>query len=287
MFFQPFILDNLVSLCMKIMNSLVVVGLYYGFLTTLSIGPSYLFLLRARAIEEGTEKKVSATTGFIAGQLMMFISIYYAPLHLALGRPYTITVIALPYLLFQLFCKNHKHFLNYGYKYKNPNSIRNLRIPRIFFNNLIFQLLNPLFLPSSMLVRLGTIYMFRWNNKLLFLISSFVGWLISHIFLMKLIGLILFWIKENNLIRSKKYIMSELKISMSQTFIAEHHQPFLLRNCPKLKKGMQLIKKKLLKELRKRQELNEGNKDKRYLTKNLFLRKKRRRKRSYDFKNLL
>ncbi|KAF1876784.1 hypothetical protein Lal_00043714 [Lupinus albus] len=201
------------------MNSLVVVGLYYGFLTTLSIGPSYLFLLRARAIEEGTEKKVSATTGFIAGQLMMFISIYYAPLHLALGRPYTITVIALPYLLFQLFCKNHKHFLNYGYKYKNPNSIRNLRIPRIFFNNLIFQLLNPLFLPSSMLVRLGTIYMFRWNNKLLFLISSFVGWLISHIFLMKLIGLILFWIKENNLIRSKKYIMSELKISMSQTFI--------------------------------------------------------------------
>jgi hypothetical protein len=27
--------------------------------------------------EEGTEKKVSATTGFIAGQLMMFISIYY------------------------------------------------------------------------------------------------------------------------------------------------------------------------------------------------------------------
>ncbi|KAL6175952.1 hypothetical protein ACLB2K_052590 [Fragaria x ananassa] len=34
--------------------------------------------------EEGTEKKVSATTGFITGQLMMFISIYYAPLHLAL-----------------------------------------------------------------------------------------------------------------------------------------------------------------------------------------------------------
>ncbi|CAN6868433.1 unnamed protein product, partial [Brassica oleracea] len=84
---------------MKIINSVVVVGLYYGFLTTFSIGPSYLFLLRARVMdegEEGTEKKVSATTGFIAGQLMMFISIYYAPLHLALGRPHTITVLALP-----------------------------------------------------------------------------------------------------------------------------------------------------------------------------------------------
>jgi hypothetical protein len=54
---------------MKIINSVVVVGLYYGFLTTFSIGPSYLFLLRARVMEEGeegTEKKVSATTGFIA-----------------------------------------------------------------------------------------------------------------------------------------------------------------------------------------------------------------------------
>uniref|UniRef100_UPI0022FD379A product\ len=147
MIFQSFILDNLVSLCMKIINSVVVVGLYYGFLTTFSIGPSYLFLLRARVMEEETEKKVSATTGFITGQLMMFISIYYAPLHLALGRPHTITVIALPYLLFHFFGNNHKNFLNYGYK--NPNSIRNFSIQRRFFKNLLFQLLNPFFLPSS------------------------------------------------------------------------------------------------------------------------------------------
>ncbi|KAF8006030.1 hypothetical protein BT93_K0349 [Corymbia citriodora subsp. variegata] len=100
MILKSFPLGNPVSLCMKIINSVVMVGLYYGFLTTFSIGPSYLFLLRARVLEEGeegTKKKVSATTGFIAGQLMMFISIYYAPLHLALGRPHTITVLALPY----------------------------------------------------------------------------------------------------------------------------------------------------------------------------------------------
>ena len=47
-------------------------------------------------MKEGTG---AATTGFITGQLMMFISIYYAPLHLALGRPHTITVLVLPYLL--------------------------------------------------------------------------------------------------------------------------------------------------------------------------------------------
>ena len=110
MILKSFLLGNLLSLCIKIINSVVVVGLYYGFLTTFSIGPSYLFLLRARVMEEGTEKEVSATTGFITGQLMMFISIYYAPLHLALGRPHTMTVLVLPYLLFHFFWKNKKNF---------------------------------------------------------------------------------------------------------------------------------------------------------------------------------
>nr|UTT73802.1 Ycf1 [Trichosanthes dunniana] len=222
MILKSFILGNLVSLCMKIINSVVVVGLYYGFLTTFSIGPSYLFLLRARVMEEGTEKKVSATTGFITGQLMMFISIYYAPLHLALGRPHTITVLALPYLLFHFFWNNHKHFFDYGSTTRN--SMRNLSIQCVFLNNLIFQLFNHFILPSSMLVRLVNISMFRCNNKMLFVTSSFVGWLIGHILFMKWVGLILVWIQQNNsirsnvLIRSNKYLVSELRNSMARIF---------------------------------------------------------------------
>nr|QRE83972.1 Ycf1 [Humulus lupulus] len=222
MIFQSFILGNLVSLCMKIINSVVVVGLYYGFLTTFSIGPSYLFLLRARVMEEGTEKKVSATTGFITGQLMMFISIYYVPLHLALGRPHTITVLALPYLLFHFFWNNHKHFFDYGST--NRNSMRNLSIQCVFLNNLIFQLFNHFILPSSMLVRLVNIYMFRCNNKMLFVTSSFVGWLIGHILFMKWVGLVLVWIQQNNsirsnvLIRSNKYLVAELRNFMARIF---------------------------------------------------------------------
>nr|YP_009539905.1 hypothetical protein [Biscutella baetica]AYQ21908.1 hypothetical protein [Biscutella baetica] len=227
MVFQSFILGNLVSLCMKIINSVVVVGLYYGFLTTFSIGPSYLFLLRARVMdegEEGTEKKVSATTGFIAGQLMMFISIYYAPLHLALGRPHTITVLALPYLLFHFFWNNHKHFFDYGSTTRNE--MRNLRIQCVFLNNLIFQLFNHFILPSSMLARLVNIYMFRCNNKMLFVTSSFVGWLIGHILFMKWVGLVLVWIQQNDSIRSNvlirstkyKFLVSELRNSMARIF---------------------------------------------------------------------
>nr|YP_010118420.1 hypothetical chloroplast RF1 [Pilea plataniflora]QQY86034.1 hypothetical chloroplast RF1 [Pilea plataniflora] len=216
MIFQSFILGNLVSLCMKIINSVVVVGLYYGFLTTFSIGPSYLFLLRARVMEEGTEKKVSATTGFITGQLMMFISIYYVPLHLALGRPHTITVLALPYLLFHFFWNNRKHF--FDYRSTNRNSMRNLSIQCVFLNNLIFPLFNHFILPSSMLVRLVNIYMFRCNNKMLFVTSSFVGWLIGHIFFMKWVGLVLVWIQKNNSIRSNKYLVSELRNFRARIF---------------------------------------------------------------------
>nr|WAJ48870.1 Ycf1 [Boronia imlayensis] len=222
MIVQSFILGNRVSLCMKIINSVVVVGLYYGFMTTFSIGPSYLFLLRARVMEEGeegTEKKVSATTGFIAGQLMMFISIYYAPLHLALGRPHTITVLALPYLLFHFFWNNPKHFFDYG-----STTRRNLSIQCVFLNNLIFQLFNHLILTSSMLARLVNIYMFRCNNKMLFVTSSFVGWLIGHILFMKWVGLVLVWTQQKNssrsnvLIRFNKYLVSELRNSMARIF---------------------------------------------------------------------
>lgn len=216
MIFQSFLLGNLVSLCMKIINSVVVVGLYYGFLTTFSIGPSYLFLLRARVMEEGTEKKVSATTGFITGQLMMFISIYYVPLHLALGRPHTITVLALPYLLFHFFWNNRKHF--FDYRSTNRNSMRNLSIQCVFLNNLIFQLFNHFILPSSMLVRLVNIYMFRCNNKMLFVTSSFVGWLIGHILFMKWVGLVLVWIQQNNSIRSNKYLVFELRNFRARIF---------------------------------------------------------------------
>nr|QXU59005.1 hypothetical protein RF1 [Pontederia plantaginea] len=216
MIFKSFLLGNLLSLCMKIINSVVVVGLYYGFLTTFSIGPSYLFLLRARVMEEGTEKEVSATTGFITGQLLMFISIYYAPLHLALGRPHTITVLVLPYLLFHFFWNNQKNFFDYGSTTRN--SMRNLSIQCVFLNNLIFQLFNHFILPSSTLARLVNIYMFRCNNKMLFVTSSFVGWLIGHIFFMKWVGLVLLWIRQNHSIRSNKYLVSELRNSMARIF---------------------------------------------------------------------
>nr|WQT73164.1 hypothetical chloroplast RF19 [Lonicera ligustrina var. pileata] len=221
---QFFQLANLVSLCMRIINSAVVVGLYYGFLTTFSIGSSYLFLLRAHVIEEAREKKISATTGFLVGQLIMFISIYYVPLHLALGRPHTITVLVCPYLWFHFVRWNNdkkKKKKFFAYRSTTRNSMRNLSTQGLFLNHLVFQSLNPYFLPSAMLARLVNVYMFRCNNKILFVTSSFVGWLIGFILLMK--GLLV-WIQHNRFIRLKlnnyvrfnKYLPSQIKYLMSE-----------------------------------------------------------------------
>ncbi|KAI3878778.1 hypothetical protein MKX03_018907 [Papaver bracteatum] len=53
---------------------------------------------------------------------------------------------------------------------------------------------------------------------MLFVTSSFVGWLIGHILFMKWVGLVLFWIRKNNSIRSNKYLVSELRNSMARIF---------------------------------------------------------------------
>nr|YP_010581459.1 hypothetical protein RF1 [Triphyophyllum peltatum]UZT27864.1 hypothetical protein RF1 [Triphyophyllum peltatum] len=192
MILKFFLFDNLVSLCMKILNSVVVVGLYYGFLTAFSISPSYLFFLQAQ--EESTEEKVAATTGFFMGQLIMLISIYYTPLHLTLGRPHTMTILTLPYLLLN-YCRNNQEFF-FTERPIFSISMRNLNTQYIFLNNLVFQLFNHFLLPSSMVFRLVNIYMFQCNKKFLFVTSSFVGWLIVQFFFIKWLELIVVWIRR-------------------------------------------------------------------------------------------
>nr|YP_009994348.1 Ycf1 protein [Cuscuta africana]QNP08473.1 Ycf1 protein [Cuscuta africana] len=179
-------------------------------MTAFSIKPSYLFLLRALVLEKetNTNNRVAATTGFIIGQLTRFLSIYYAPLYLALGRPHTITVLALPYLFLHLLGNIEKSFFDSGSN--NRNSIRNLEITCVFLNHLILQLLNTCILPSSTLARLVSIYMFRCTNKMFFVTSSFFAWLIGQILVLNCFKLVVVWVRKNNYLRSiiRKYLVS-------------------------------------------------------------------------------
>ncbi|CAN6445086.1 unnamed protein product [Victoria cruziana] len=201
------LLGNLLLLWMNIVNSIVMVGLYYGFLTIFSM--------------EGSKKEVLATTAFIMGQFIVFISTYYPPLHLALNRPHTLTVFVILYLLFYfLFFWNNKKSL-FDDRSTHKNFIPNL-VFNVFLNNLIFQLSNHFILPSSTLTRLVDISMSPYKNKILFVTSSFFGWLIGHMLLMKCTGLVLSWpwekMRSNAFFRSNKYLMSKWRNFVSQIF---------------------------------------------------------------------
>jgi hypothetical protein len=83
----------------NISSSLILSGLYYGFLTTLPIGPSQILTIRVFLLK-GNLSGTMVVSGLIIGQSIIFLSIYYSPLYMILIKPHTITLLVLPYILF-------------------------------------------------------------------------------------------------------------------------------------------------------------------------------------------
>ncbi|KAL6514448.1 Ycf1p [Orobanche minor] len=177
--------------------------------------------------EESSNKQLAATTGFIMGQLIMFISIYYAPLHLTLDIAHALTAMTVPYLLLHFLWYNHNKFFDSEPK----NSMYDFGLLCLFLNSFIFQFLNSFVLPSSILARSVQIYKFRSNNKMLFLTSSLFGWVIGQFIFMKCLGLVLVCIQQfyyrsimgsvknrYKRIRANKYLKSEFRYSVAKIF---------------------------------------------------------------------
>lgn len=178
----------------NISSPLILFGLYYGFLTTLPIGPSQILSIRAFLIE-GTLSGTVAISGLILGQLIIFLSIYYSPLYRILIKPHTVTLLVLPYILFYWY--RIKDLLDYQ-SLRPISSINDSRIYKVFFDSLIFQLLNPVLLPSPVLARLVNLFIFRYSNNFLFVLSCFFGWLSGHLFFFKFVKLLLVRIEQDS-----------------------------------------------------------------------------------------
>src|SRR5579875_1366358 len=178
----------------NISSPLILFGLYYGFLTTLPIGPSQILSIRAFLLE-GNVSGTVAISGLILGQLIIFLSIYYSPLYILLLKPHTVTLLVLPYILFYWY--RIKDLLDYQ-SLRPINSINDSRIYKVFFDSFIFQLLNPILLPSPVLARLLNIFFFRYSNNFLFVFSCFFGWLSGHFLFFKLIKLLLVRIEQDS-----------------------------------------------------------------------------------------
>jgi hypothetical protein len=60
-------------------------------------------------------------------------------------------------------------------------SLRDPRMVRLFVNSFLFQLVNPVLLPSPVLARQIHVILFRWSNNGIFLISSLMGWMMGQL----------------------------------------------------------------------------------------------------------
>jgi len=178
----------------NISSPLILFGLYYGFPTTLPIGPSQILSIRAFLLE-GNLSGTVAISGLILGQLIIFLSIYYSPLYIILVKPHTVTLLVPPYILFHWY--RIKDLLDYQ-SLRPISSINDSRIYKIFFDSFIFQLLNPVLLPNPVLARLVNAFSFRYSNNFLFVLSWFFGWLTGHLFFFKFLKLLLIRIEQDS-----------------------------------------------------------------------------------------
>nr|YP_009668282.1 Ycf1 [Bazzania praerupta]QCW59057.1 Ycf1 [Bazzania praerupta] len=179
---------------MKFSSTFILFGLYYGFLTTLPIGPSQLLSIRAFLLE-GNLAGTIATSGLMTGQLIIFLSVYHSPLYIILTKPHIVSSLLLYYIFFHRY--RIKDLLNYQ-SLRPITSLRDSRVYSLFLNSMIFQLLNPILLPSPVLTRLSNLFFFRYSNNILFLTSTLLGWFCGQYLFINSSKILLFRIESDS-----------------------------------------------------------------------------------------
>ena len=186
-----------------ILNSVMGSGLFCGFMTASTVGLGYFFVVSS-FFKKDIQKRVAAMTGFLMGQFVMFTSIYDGPLHQVLVQPHNLIMLFLSSFFVQLFWTNLKTLRNTEFLHPEDAIIKRRRVLRLqleFMLNFFVQLCNPYLEPDSMVPRLVSIFLYNNENKILFVISSFVGWLIGHVFFMilfmKLLQFIIDWVRNH------------------------------------------------------------------------------------------
>nr|YP_009427710.1 conserved hypothetical chloroplast protein ycf1 [Woodsia polystichoides]ASU96315.1 conserved hypothetical chloroplast protein ycf1 [Woodsia polystichoides] len=179
---------------LKSMSLYILFGLYYGLLATLPVGPSQILCMRS-FILGGNIGGLVSLSGLALAQLATAISIYCSPIYILLSKPHLLTIVAVPYMV--VFCLTINDLPNYEIL-RPVNSLRDSRVVSLFFNSFLFQILNPILLPNPVLARLTHLLFFRYSNNLLFVTTSFLGWLTGHIAFSYLSKLLLIRVKRDS-----------------------------------------------------------------------------------------
>ncbi len=158
------------------MSPYILLGLYYGLLATLPVGPPQILCVRSFLLG-GNLCGLVSLSGSMLGQLVTISSIYFSPIYIVLSKPHVLTILAIPYML--LFCLIIKDFPNYQIL-RPVTLLRDSRVVRLFLISFLFQILNPILLPNPVLTRLTYLFFFRYSTSKVFLIATFWGWLIGQ-----------------------------------------------------------------------------------------------------------
>nr|QXG82811.1 conserved hypothetical chloroplast protein Ycf1 [Asplenium komarovii] len=186
---------NILSLTgLRSMSPYILFGLYYGLLATLPVGPSQLLCIRAFLLE-GNLGGIAALSGLMLAQLATAISIYYSPIYILLSKPHLLTIVMIPYMV--VYCLTINDLPNND-TLRPITSLYDLRIVISFLNSFLFQLLNPILLPSPVLTRLSHLFLFRYSNNILFLVTGVLGWLGGHVACSHLSKLLLVRVKKDS-----------------------------------------------------------------------------------------
>lgn len=166
---------------------LIILGIYYGFLTTLPLAPSQLVCIRAFLLEgEGKESEspgtvaksgilIAAISGLTVSQLAFFLSIYWPPLYMIWLKPHLLTLLVLPYMFF--YWSRIQEFESSGWLKTEQSKIYDPRVRAAFLDSFLFQALNPVLLPSPVMTRLMSVFLFRYSQVSLFILGTAIGWL--------------------------------------------------------------------------------------------------------------
>nr|YP_009176158.1 hypothetical chloroplast RF1 [Juniperus cedrus]ALI30936.1 hypothetical chloroplast RF1 [Juniperus cedrus] len=157
-------------------------GVYYGFLATLPIGPAQMYFIRSMLIQNKVidNRKIVPAGNFVlsgsfVAQLVVFSSIYVAPIYASIWKPHLMTIMLVPVLFFLIFQRS----LIRRYPWLQNPAVE-------FFIGVALQLLNPALFGKSIYTRLINLMLFRYSGNFLFLLSTAAGWLSGQILFVKM-----------------------------------------------------------------------------------------------------
>ena len=166
--------------------SLIVLGIYYGLLTTFSVGPYQLisarnFLLEGPARDldiyrtiQNSKILVTTISAVIISNIIILISIYFTPISSLLIKPFSSSIFLFVYIYFYW---RRVSVFNRDALTREEHSFNYIDIFNTFLDIILVQFLNPFIFPTPVFKRLLSVFLFRYSQMPFFLSGIVIGWI--------------------------------------------------------------------------------------------------------------